>query len=85
MLFPYPELIMIAQTDAQMEREEGLEPRRRFDGDAALNFASFGCLVAGVVAMLKAVDMQRASDGLLCAVGSLTACALVGFLYFRND
>ncbi len=76
---------MIAPINAQMDQEESIEPKRGFTGDAALNFASFGCLVAGMVAVVKAVDMQQASDGLLCAVGSVAAWALVCYLYLRSQ
>ena len=76
---------MTARTHGETERHEATEPKRASGAEATLNFAAAGCLVAGMVGIIKAVEMQRASDGLLCVIGSLAACALVCFLYFRNE
>jgi UDP-N-acetylmuramyl pentapeptide phosphotransferase/UDP-N-acetylglucosamine-1-phosphate transferase len=76
---------MTARTHGEPQRREAAEPKRASGAEATLNFAAAGCLVAGMVGIIKAVEMQRATDGLLCVIGSLAACALVCFLYFRND
>lgn len=76
---------MIAQTHGETERHETAAPKRASAAEATLNFAAVGCLVAGMVGIIRAVEMQQASDGLLCAIGSLAACALVCYLYFRNE
>ena len=49
-----------------------------------LNVAALGCLVAGAVAIIRAVEMERVGDGLLCVVSALAACSLVCYLYFRK-
>jgi UDP-N-acetylmuramyl pentapeptide phosphotransferase/UDP-N-acetylglucosamine-1-phosphate transferase len=76
---------MISRTQDGTNRRENAEPKRSSPAESMLNFTAILCFVAGVVGIIKAVEMQLASDGLLCAGGSLAACALVGFLYFRNE
>jgi UDP-N-acetylmuramyl pentapeptide phosphotransferase/UDP-N-acetylglucosamine-1-phosphate transferase len=75
---------MIARTHGETNRPETVRPKRTSPAETTLNFTALGCLVAGIVGIIKAVEMQRATDGLLCVLGSLAACVLVCYLYFRN-
>ena len=76
---------MITRTQGETNRQDTTESRRTAASDSALNFAALVCMVAGGIGIVKAMQMQLASDGLLCALGSVTACVLVGYLYFRKD
>ena len=76
---------MISGTHGETNRAETARAKRSSPAETTLNFTALGCLVAGVVGIIKAVEMQRATDGLLCALGSLAACVLVCYLYFRHD
>ena len=57
---------------------------KRSQAHPVLNVAALGCLVAGAVAIIRAVEMERVGDGLLCVVSALAACSLVCYLYFRK-
>ena len=78
---------MIAQTHTEKETtsQETAAPRRTAKPHGALEFTALCCLSAGAVAILRAVEMERAGDGLLCLLSSLAACGLVCYLYFRRD
>jgi predicted outer membrane lipoprotein len=71
------------QTEA--ERQEHAVVHRHSTAQTVLNFAALGCLLASALGILKALEMERVGDGLICLLGSLVACGLVCYLYFRND
>ncbi len=76
---------MIAQTHGETHNPETAQPKRSSAAETTLNFTAAGCLIAGIVGIIKAVEMQQATDGMLCALGAAAACVLVCYLYFRND
>ena len=78
---------MISQTHIETEAEghDHATAKHTSKAQSVLNFAALGCLLAGAVGILRALEMERAGDGLLCLLGSLAACGLVCYLYFHKD
>jgi len=76
---------MISQTHGETNRQETVQPKRSSAAENTLNITALGCLVAGIVGIIQAAQMQHATDGLICVVGSMAACVLVCYLYFRKD
>jgi hypothetical protein len=54
-------------------------------GSAIMDFAVLGLLLAGVICMIKATQMENPMDVLLCLLGSGAGCGLTCFVYFRRD
>jgi hypothetical protein len=54
-------------------------------GSAIMDFAVLGLLLAGVICMIKATQMENPMDVLLCLLGSGVGCGLTCFVYFRRD
>jgi hypothetical protein len=52
---------------------------------SALDWAVFGCLAAGAVGIIKALDMDRPFDVLICLLGSVAAFGLVIYLHVRKS
>jgi hypothetical protein len=75
------------QPEAEDAQQEQLPATRQAanHGGASLEFAVFGGLLAGAAGIVKATQMQRPVDILLCLLGSLTGCGLVCYFYFRRE
>jgi hypothetical protein len=76
-------VIMTARTHGETERPETAQPKRASGAEATLNFAAVGCLVAGMVGIIKPSK---------CNVQPTLLCASVPWppapssaLYFRNE
>jgi len=52
---------------------------------ALLEFAVFASLMAGATGIVRATQMDRPLDIVVCLVGSVAGCSLVSYLYFRRD
>jgi hypothetical protein len=50
----------------------------------ALDWALFGCLAAGAVGIIKALDTNTPLGVLLCLLGSVAAFGLVIFVHLRK-
>lgn len=81
---------MTTQTEDE-KRQDGADRYNPFDvvfgdraGTTALDWAMVGCLVAGVVGIIKAFSMSNASGVLLCLLGSVAAFGLVVYVHFRK-
>lgn len=72
---------MTAQSRTE-ERGEQTEVKSR---TSALDWAVFGCLAAGAVGIIKALDMDKASDVLLCLIGSVLAFGVVFYMHIQKD
>lgn len=57
---------------------------RSSDADMALGFAVMGLEAAGVIGIIKALDMNNGLDVLLCLLGSVAAFGSVFFVYLRK-
>jgi hypothetical protein len=51
------------------------------NADTVLGFAVLGCLLAGIVGVYKATQMQGGFDVLLCLVGSVAGFGAVFYIY----
>jgi hypothetical protein len=51
---------------------------------SALDYAVFGCLAAGGVGILKALDMSSAVDVFICLLGSVVAFGVVFYVHLRR-
>jgi uncharacterized membrane protein YuzA (DUF378 family) len=69
-------------TDAQTENQ--IKAEQTSSGETVLGFAVLGCLVAGAVGILKALDMHSGFDVLLCLLGSVTAFGAIFYLYLAK-
>jgi len=73
---------MTTQTQAETEsRKDAAETESRTD---ALDWAVFGCLAAGGVGIIKALNMDKALDILICLLGSVVAFSVVFFVHLRK-
>jgi uncharacterized membrane protein YuzA (DUF378 family) len=66
-------------TDIQAENR--IRTERTAGGETALGFAVIGCLVAGAVGIMKALEMNSGFDVLLCLLGAVAAFGTVFYLY----
>ena len=57
-------------------------PTRSSSPETFVGFAVMGCLVAGAVGILKALEMESGSGILFCLLGSVAAFGTVYFIYF---
>ena len=60
-------------------------PRRASRVEGLLDYVALGCLLAGALAIIKALQMRQAIDALICLPASVAACCLVCYLYFRRE
>jgi hypothetical protein len=70
---------MTTQIEAEA-RGETAEAKRT----SGLDYAVFGCLAAGGVGILKALDMSSAVDVFICLLGSVAAFGLVFYVHLRK-
>ena len=64
--------------------EMSAKQRASFDTPVSVNLATFGCLIVGVVGVIKALDMSSPSGVLLCLLASVAAFGVVIFLRLRR-
>ena len=57
----------------------------RSTSTTALDWAVFGCLAAGAVGLIKALDMDSPGGVLLCLLGSVAAFGLVIYVHLRKS
>lgn len=76
---------MTTQTSAETKSQDTTATTRVSEAETAIGFAVMGCLVAGAVGIVKALEMERASDVLLCLLGSVAAFGFVIYIHFRRD
>ncbi|HEX3988207.1 MAG TPA: hypothetical protein VHZ30_02175 [Verrucomicrobiae bacterium] len=55
------------------------------DKTTGIDWAVFGCLVAGGVGIVKALNMERGVDVLACLLGSLAAFGVVFYVCLRKQ
>ncbi len=60
-------------------------PKQARKSEVLLDFVALGCLMAGSLAIIKALQMHQAVDALICLPASVAACSLICYLYFRRD
>ena len=70
----------------QTQRKNQSEASERSSGaDTVVGFAVLGCLVAGTVGIIQALNMKSGFDVLLCLLGSVAAFGMVFYIYFRRS
>lgn len=67
---------MRAETDTRNRSES-----ENSSADTMLGFAVLGLLGAGVVGVIKAMDMSSGTDVLLCLLGSVAAFGTVTYIF----
>jgi len=50
-----------------------------------IEFVVFASLLAGAAGIVRATQMERPLDIVVCLVGSVAGCGLVSYLYFRRE
>jgi len=55
---------------------------RNYRTEKMMVLAVFGCLIAGIVGVIKAFKMENGSDVLLCLLGAIVAFGAVLYAYF---
>jgi hypothetical protein len=70
---------MTTQSNTERVENEATSTRT-----SALDWAVFGCLAAGAVGIIKALNMEKASDVLVCLVGAVLAFGVVFFAHLRK-
>ena len=76
---------MNTQAHTEIKSQDTTAHKHTSDAETALGFAVMGCLAAGAVGIVKALEMERASDVLLCLLGAVAAFGFVICLYIRKD
>ena len=72
------------RTQTQTENQTATTERGN-SGETVVGFAVLGCLVAGAVGILKALEMQTGFDVLLCLLGSVASFGMVFYICFRRS
>ena len=57
---------------------------RNSGAETVVGWAVLGCLVAGGVGALKALNMDSGLDVMLCLLGSVASFGIVFYLYLRK-
>lgn len=52
---------------------------------ALLEFSVLGLLLAGGIAMIRAIQMEKVADMVVCLLGSLIGCLVAGYLLFHRE
>ena len=73
---------MSTQTQAE---NHTVVPERSSSVDTVVGFAVLGCLVAGGIGIVKALEMKGGFDVLLCLLGSVAAFGMLFYIYFRKN
>ncbi len=55
------------------------------DRTTGMDWAVFGCLIAGGVGIVKALNMDSGVDVLACLLGSLAAFGVVFYVHLRRQ
>ena len=76
---------MTSQPNVETQNRDKSVHDRTSITHGTLQFAVFGCLLAGLLTGIKAVQMEQVIDALLCLLGSALACGLVCYLCFQRD
>ncbi|HWH69921.1 MAG TPA: hypothetical protein VNT26_11075 [Candidatus Sulfotelmatobacter sp.] len=77
---------MTTTTTYQADKaQESLTTRRAARARKALEVAAVCCLLGGAVGIHRALQMEQATDTMLCLAGSFGACVMVCYLYFRRE
>ena len=58
---------------------------RNSSAATVVGFAVIGCLVAGVIGILKAMSMESGGGVLCCLHASVAAFGAVAYIYLRRD
>ncbi|MFO1477138.1 MAG: hypothetical protein U1F98_10860 [Verrucomicrobiota bacterium] len=53
-------------------------------GESVVGMAALGCLTAGVVGIMKALNMQTGADVMFCLVGASAAFGVLFYICFRR-
>ncbi|MEY2466442.1 MAG: hypothetical protein QOD03_963 [Verrucomicrobiota bacterium] len=69
---------------AKTQTENHGATERSSSAETVVGFAILGCLIAGGVGIVKALDMTSGIDVLLCLLGSVAAFGMVFYIYFRK-
>lgn len=72
-------------TESGIGAEAPASASERNSATSALDWAVFGCLVAGGVGIFKALGMESASGVLLCLLGSVAAFGMVFYMHVRKS
>jgi len=75
---------MTTQTENEKTKEPFAAAFGRSNATTALDWAVFGCLVAGAVGIIKALGMDNPSGVLLCLLGSVAAFGMVFYVHLRK-
>lgn len=79
---------MATQTEKEKTKECGAGPFAAVFGQRkhslALNLAVLGCLVVGVVGILKALDANNPAGVLMCLLGSVAGFGTVIYVRLRK-
>ena len=73
-----PSLPEIAAAKSLKDIRSGLITNRM------LNFAGAACLLGGGIGILKATEMERAIDIVICLVGSVAVCCCICYLWLTD-
>jgi hypothetical protein len=71
---------MATQTETE-DHKDAAKSESRTD---ALDWAVFGCLAAGAVGIVKALDMDRPFDIAICLLASVVAFGVVFYVHLRK-
>jgi hypothetical protein len=75
----------VAQTHAEIQNQDARASKSLPKASGLLNVAAAGSLIAGTVGIIRALEMERAGDGLLCIFALVAAMSLVCYLYCQRD
>ena len=75
---------MTTQTKTEKTKEPFAAVFGRDKATTALDWAVFGCLAAGAVGIIKALDTDSPSGVLLCLLGSVAAFGMVFYVHLRK-
>jgi len=75
----------MTHTNTGTETQTPAASKHNSTAESFLDFVALGCLVAGTVGVMKAMELDSAGDAFLCLGCCLAACGLVCYLFFQRD
>ena len=77
--------MMNTQAETPAHSEAAKPAKRIVSGEAVLGFAVFGCLLTGIIGIVRAGIAPDALGAAACLLASVAAFGLVSYIYIRKS
>ena len=75
---------MTTDTPVQTQSSDAKPAKRIISGETVIGYSVLGCLVAGTIGIIKAMEMEGIGAA-SCLLASVAAFGTTCYIYFRRD